>query len=129
MYCPHCGAMLEEEGFFCPFCGESLQEEQTPDMTQNFQEPFRPLPKAQWMIGRSRTCDFVIPAIRVSRQHCLLTRMPDGLFIIEDLSSTNGTFINGIRLKEPTPLYPGDQISLADTHLTFQIDQGLPVLF
>ena len=63
MYCPHCGTMLEEEGFFCPFCGESLQEEQTPDMTQNFQEPFRPLPKAQWMIGRSRTCDFVIPAI------------------------------------------------------------------
>ena len=57
MYCPHCGAMLEEEGFFCPFCGESLQEEQTPDMTQNFQEPFRPLPKAQWMIGRSRTCE------------------------------------------------------------------------
>lgn len=82
----------------------------------------------QWMIGRSKTCDIVIHSNRVSRRHCLITRTPDGIFVIEDLGSTNGTFLNGMPLQGPTQLYPGDQLAFADTQFTFQIDQGFPIL-
>src|SRR4051794_2595779 len=45
----------------------------------------------------------------LSRQHARLTRAPDGGLVIEDLGSTNGTWVNRIRIAAATPLKPGDE--------------------
>ncbi|MCS7300417.1 MAG: FHA domain-containing protein, partial [Fimbriimonadales bacterium] len=47
----------------------------------------------------------------VSRTHAQITRQGDQT-LIEDLGSTNGTYVNGIRITAPTPIKPGDTLQL-----------------
>jgi pSer/pThr/pTyr-binding forkhead associated (FHA) protein len=65
-------------------------------------------------LGRDITNDIVINDPEVSRHHMRLTRGAGG-FTVEDLGSTNGTFINGQRLTGARPLRPGDMIGLGET--------------
>ncbi len=65
-------------------------------------------------LGRDITNDIVINDPEVSRHHCRLTRTPTG-FTLEDLGSTNGTFVNGQRLTAARPLMNGDMIGLGET--------------
>lgn len=65
-------------------------------------------------LGRDITNDIVINDPEVSRHHMRLTRGGGG-FTIEDLGSTNGTFINGQRLTGARPLRPGDMVGLGET--------------
>ncbi|MBC7872316.1 MAG: FHA domain-containing protein, partial [Chitinophagaceae bacterium] len=65
-------------------------------------------------LGRDITNDIVINDPEASRHHLRLTRGADG-FNIEDLGSTNGTFINGQRLSGVRPLNRGDMIGLGET--------------
>ena len=53
----------------------------------------------------------------LSRKHAEVVRAPSGQYSIEDLSSTNGTFVNGVRLAAPTVLAAGDLIDLGATRL------------
>jgi pSer/pThr/pTyr-binding forkhead associated (FHA) protein len=53
----------------------------------------------------------------LSRHHAEISRQAPGEYQLEDLSSTNGTFVNGIRLTEPTVLSLGDAIELGTTKL------------
>jgi pSer/pThr/pTyr-binding forkhead associated (FHA) protein len=62
-------------------------------------------------IGRSEENDIQIPEKHVSRRHAVI-RFRDGIFMIEDLGSVNGTFVNDRRLTEPFPLAHGDIIRL-----------------
>lgn len=64
-------------------------------------------------LGRAPTNDVVIAEPQVSRQHARIVRQDDVL-VIEDLGSTNGTFVNGMRLVGPHVLLNGDVISLGD---------------
>jgi hypothetical protein len=65
-------------------------------------------------LGRDITNDIVINDPEVSRHHMRMTRGAGG-HTIEDLGSTNGTFVNGQRLTGPRPLRPGDMIGLGET--------------
>lgn len=65
-------------------------------------------------LGRDITNDIVINDPEVSRHHLRLTRAPGGISL-EDLGSTNGTFVNGQRLSGPRPLRAGDMIGLGET--------------
>jgi hypothetical protein len=65
-------------------------------------------------IGRDVSNDIVVNDAEVSRHHSRLTRQVGG-YMLEDLSSTNGTFVNGQRLIGPRPLSRGDQIGLGET--------------
>jgi predicted component of type VI protein secretion system len=65
-------------------------------------------------LGRDITNDIVINDPEVSRHHLRMTRGAGG-FTIEDLGSTNGTFVNGQRLTGPRPLRPGDMLGLGET--------------
>ncbi|MDZ4766903.1 MAG: FHA domain-containing protein [Chloroflexota bacterium] len=65
-------------------------------------------------IGRDITNDIVINDPEVSRHHMRLTRGAGG-FTLEDLGSTNGTFINGQRLTGARPLRNGELVGLGET--------------
>jgi ABC-type multidrug transport system ATPase subunit len=68
---------------------------------------------ALWKIGSSPACDIVIDQQAVSAEHCRLG-LHDRQYILEDLGSTSGTFVNGQRLAPRTPVYvtPTDQVTL-----------------
>jgi len=53
----------------------------------------------------------------LSRHHAEVSRLPTGEYQLEDLSSTNGTFVNGARLQAPAVLALGDTIELGTTRL------------
>ena len=54
--------------------------------------------KKTLLIGRDVDCDLVIPHPTISGRHARLVRHPNGVVAIEDLGSTNGTFVNGERI-------------------------------
>lgn len=75
-------------------------------------------------LGRDITNDIVINDPEVSRHHMRLTRGAGG-FTIEDLGSTNGTFINGQRLTGARPLRAGDMVGLGETvTLAYEMSAG-----
>ncbi len=65
-------------------------------------------------IGRDPSNDFVIGDPQVSRQHARIVRRGDAL-VLEDTGSTNGTFVNGVRLTGPHTLSNGDVVGLGDS--------------
>jgi ABC-type multidrug transport system ATPase subunit/ABC-type multidrug transport system permease subunit len=65
----------------------------------------------EWIIGSSADCDVVVEAPVVSRQHCRLRKVGDG-FLIEDLGSVNGTFVNGIQVTASVSVKRSDRITL-----------------
>ena len=67
----------------------------------------------QLVIGRDATHAVSINDAEVSRKHARLT-FQGGKYVIEDLGSTNGTFVNGQRLVSPAVLKPGDVVSLGE---------------
>lgn len=71
-------------------------------------------------MGRDVTNDIVLADPEVSRQHARVNQTPGGL-VLEDLGSTNGTFVNGERLVSPRVLKAGDLVGLGENvTLTFE---------
>jgi hypothetical protein len=64
----------------------------------------------RFTIGRAPDCDLVIADMTVSRRHAGLDRGLRG-WLLTDLGSTNGTRLNGWRVREPVPVRPGDRVS------------------
>jgi hypothetical protein len=64
-------------------------------------------------LGRDPRNDVVIDHPEVSRRHARIARQGD-VWVIEDLESTNGTFVNGTRLTVPRALTRGDTIELSE---------------
>ena len=85
---------------------------------------FYPLVKVVINIGRRLENDLVIDDPRVSRNHAQL-RAIEGHYVLFDLGSTGGTFVNGSRTSE-TIIYPKDVISLGGVTLTFHQDDPPP---
>jgi pSer/pThr/pTyr-binding forkhead associated (FHA) protein len=73
------------------------------------------------VVGRHPWCDVRIASPRVSRRHCCLALVRDGV-LVRDLGSTNGTRINGLRVEEGV-LRPGDELSIA--HCRYHLE-GAP---
>ncbi|HLO31055.1 MAG TPA: FHA domain-containing protein [Anaerolineales bacterium] len=67
----------------------------------------------QITIGRDSTNEIVINDAEVSRRHARLT-FQGGKYVLEDLGSTNGTFVNGQRLAGPRVLKPGEVVSFGE---------------
>ena len=66
--------------------------------------------QARFTIGREPACDMTLLDRTVSRWHASLQREDDG-WLLTDLGSTNGTRLNGWRVKAPIAVSPGDQVS------------------
>src|SRR5512138_2939195 len=67
----------------------------------------------QMTIGRDSANEIVINDAEVSRKHARLT-FQGGKYVLEDLGSTNGTFVNGQRLAGPRVLKPGEVVSFGE---------------
>src|SRR5512137_2770968 len=67
-----------------------------------------------YTIGREAGTEIVIEDPQVSRRHATLTRQGT-TYLLEDIGSTNGTYVNGKRVTAPVLLSNGDMIGLADT--------------
>lgn len=67
-------------------------------------------------IGRNRTSDIVLDGVTVSRDHAVLFRRNEG-WIISDTNSKTGVFVNGVKIKEKTQVFPGDTIDIGGISL------------
>jgi EAL domain-containing protein (putative c-di-GMP-specific phosphodiesterase class I) len=74
--------------------------------------------KFPFTLGRSEDCDYTVPSSRVSRTHAEITEADEG-YLIRDLGSTNGTFVNGQKIDQ-LRLSDGDLVVIADVELTFR---------
>lgn len=72
-----------------------------------------PLDKNELFLGRDLSNDIVINDPEISRRHSRLF-LQGNSYILEDLGSTNGTFVNGQRLMGPNVLRPGDVITFGE---------------
>lgn len=86
---------------------------------------FRLLPGSPRTMGRAVRSDFIVDAPLVSRCHCRLAATADGQLHVEDLESTNGTFVNGRRV-EHAVLVPGDLLRLGRAELVVERAVPLP---
>src|SRR5437667_2627351 len=76
--------------------------------------------KEMMLIGRQEDCDVRLEHKSVSKMHCVIVKT-DGLLLLRDLGSTNGTRVNGTRVRRAA-LLPNDQVSIA--HFKFRIFLG-----
>src|SRR3954470_21173095 len=72
------------------------------------------------LVGRKEDCDVRLDHKSVSKMHCVIVKT-DGLLLLRDLGSTNGTRVNGTRVRRAA-LLPNDQLSIA--HFKFRVFLG-----
>lgn len=72
------------------------------------------------IIGREDGSDIVLHDTRVSRRHALLYRMQEGSYYLVDEGSSNGSYVNAVRITLPTRLKDGDQISIGSMNIQFR---------
>ncbi len=70
-------------------------------------------------IGRADYNDLVVPEESVSTAHAKLQRR-EGVWVLTDLASTNGTFVDGERVKDETPIAPSAVVRLGDISMVFE---------
>ncbi len=147
VYCSECGFQNSEAANYCARCGallgrESADVEQTLSYTpESLAEETAPgvegvegpalvvrsgggragevfvLEGGRTSIGRSPDCDIFLDDVTVSRRHAIVTD-DGGRFVIEDLGSLNGTFLNRHRI-ERAPLSEDDELQIGKYRLVF----------
>ncbi|MEO0136417.1 MAG: GGDEF domain-containing protein [candidate division WOR-3 bacterium] len=85
------------------------------------------LEKKEYIIGRANDCDFIIDGKEVSRKHARIY-YEDGKFKIEDLNSTNGTFVNGKEITK-AELKHGDEINIGNFTIIFDDGRGVEGIY
>src|SRR6187455_202319 len=70
------------------------------------------------LVGRKEDCDLQLDHKSISKLHCVVVKT-DGLLLLRDLGSTNGTRVNGQRVRRAA-LLPNDQLQLASLRYTVQ---------
>lgn len=80
-----------------------------------------PLEKSEIFVGRDLSNDVVINDPEISRRHARLY-IQGSSYVLEDLGSTNGSFVNGQRLAGPVLLRPGDSVTFGERmNLVFEL--------
>lgn len=116
--------ILDEPESITAVLGLEIDDAETGLSTVNFR-----LSEGQlFVIGRDvRVSDFVPRDPRSSRRHFSIVIGPEG-FLVEDLGSSNGTFINGVRLTAPVVVRDGDSIEYGRSKAVFRVIEHPPIL-
>src|SRR5262245_28108934 len=77
------------------------------------------------VIGRKEDCDVRLEHKSVSKLHCVVVKT-DGLLLLRDLGSTNGTRVNGTRVRRAA-LLPNDQLAIANFKFKIYLGPDEPV--
>jgi pSer/pThr/pTyr-binding forkhead associated (FHA) protein len=82
--------------------------------------------KEEFLIGRGPDCDLRLGSSAVSRHHCLM-RVRGQEVTVTDLGSSNGTFLNGKRVRSSAPLHSGDELRCGSFTFVLQLadDEGI----
>ena len=107
--CGSCGHEISLDARFCPQCGSEAVQKSKYDIVckcKDKTELAASMTRDEFVIGQADDCDLVIPDGYVSRHHTRLF-LSDGGLMLEDLDSSNGTFI---RVREPVALTAEDEI-------------------
>ncbi|MEM9188962.1 MAG: ATPase, T2SS/T4P/T4SS family [Myxococcota bacterium] len=75
--------------------------------------------KSEVTIGRVQGNDIILPKGNVSKRHSRIV-LKDSRFIVVDLKSTNGTYVNGRKITSPLVVKPGDKIYIGDFIMTVE---------
>ncbi|MBW4669821.1 MAG: FHA domain-containing protein [Cyanomargarita calcarea GSE-NOS-MK-12-04C] len=87
--------------------------------TQSLRQPQR-----IWTIGRDRMSGIHVGSLHVSRRHAAIQYIEEQGFYLIDFNSSNGTFMNGERVYQPTKLEDGDRIRLGSLSFSFFINSS-----
>jgi pSer/pThr/pTyr-binding forkhead associated (FHA) protein len=82
--------------------------------------------KEMMLVGREKDCDLRLDHKSVSKMHCVIVKT-DGLLLLRDLGSTNGTRVNGTRVRRAA-LLPNDKLSVANFHFRVLFGAALAAL-
>jgi pSer/pThr/pTyr-binding forkhead associated (FHA) protein len=78
------------------------------------------------LVGRKEDCDLFLQHKSVSKMHCIIVKT-DGLLLLRDLGSTNGTRVNGMRVRRAA-LLPNDQLTIASYKFRVYLGPDEPAL-
>jgi hypothetical protein len=136
MNCPACGQVMLTGTRFCGHCGAEVNagEDHSSAPEPRTILDADPLPyllissgpgrgqafelHGEVYLGRSRANAIAVFDAKVSRTHAKLEPVRD-TYILSDLGSANGTFVNGVRISQPVRLRDGDLLQVGDTQLVF----------
>src|SRR5215211_6713779 len=76
------------------------------------------------LVGRKEDCDLRLEHKSISKLHCVIVKT-DGLLLLRDLGSTNGTRVNGQRVRRAA-LLPNDQLQVASVRFSVQFAPDEP---
>lgn len=118
--CPACGSLITAPPETSPLETEGIDRPRPllqlsygdPAETYTFSQP-------QILIGRRTTCDLHLSASNISSHHCVIKWL-SGHWLVHDLQSTNGTKVNGTRIKSAI-LRNGDRLTVAKTSIQVEI--------
>jgi pSer/pThr/pTyr-binding forkhead associated (FHA) protein len=74
----------------------------------------------EFRIGRSAQCALILDDDYVSGDHASLARRPNGDWVVTDLGSTNGTFVNEVRVVTPTVVTAADSLRIGRTQMRLE---------
>jgi len=144
VYCPECGFQNPEASNYCSRCGAYLRRDEhgettlslTPEELVEGAAPGEPRGPAlvvragggragesfatagpRTLIGRSPECDVFLDDVTVSRRHAEIVN-DAGTYVIRDLGSLNGTFVNRHRI-ESSSLADDDEVQIGKYRMTF----------
>lgn len=88
-----------------------------------------PLIRESLMLGRLDSCDICLRLPNVSKHHCRML-FSNGFWYLEDMGSTNGTKVNGIRITGRKLLQPGDTVTIAKRSwiINYDAPSGRPIV-
>lgn len=117
MLCARCGKDCDEQARYCPACGSNLAQAALRVVAGEGAGLVHYLRRGECRIGRATENDLVLQDPAVSRQHAVV-RFEADHFVIEDLGSRLGLFVDGARVQS-AQLAPGSLVKLGETVLRF----------